>query len=49
VKQRIYVAKAEDRDQVAVILVRNGYAVRQGREKQGNRYAWFVEYWGEQG
>ena len=27
---KLYVSKAEDRDQVIVILARNGYTVRQG-------------------
>ena len=43
--KRLYVDKASDRDDVVVILCRNGYIVRQGREKQGNRLVWFVEYW----
>ena len=30
---KLYVSKAEDRDQVIVILARNGYTVRQGKEK----------------
>lgn len=30
---KIKVAKAEDRDQMIVILARNGYTVRQGKEK----------------
>lgn len=28
------IAKQEDRDQMCVILVRNGYTVRQGKEKR---------------
>ena len=28
---KLYVSKAEDRDQVIVILARNGYTVRQGK------------------
>lgn len=31
---KLYVSKAEDRDQVIVILARNGYTVRQGKEKK---------------
>ena len=30
---KIKVARAEDRDQMVVILARNGYTVRQGKEK----------------
>lgn len=30
---KLYVSKAEDRDQVIVILARNGYTVRQSKEK----------------
>lgn len=31
---KLYISKAEDRDAVVVILARNGYTVRQGKEKQ---------------
>lgn len=31
---KIKVAKAEDRDEMIVILARNGYTVRQGKEKR---------------
>lgn len=30
---KLRIAKAEDRDAVIVILARNGYTVRQGKEK----------------
>lgn len=30
---KLYIQKAEDRDTLAVILFRAGYAVRQGKEK----------------
>lgn len=45
-RQRIYIDRAEDRDAVAVVLVRNGYAVRYAREKRktGSRYLYFVEF-----
>ena len=33
---KLKVAKAEDRDQMIVILARNGYTVRQGKEKPPN-------------
>lgn len=45
---RIECEKAEDRDALVVILARNGYSVRQVKEKpnpKGTRYAYFVEYW----
>lgn len=42
---KLYVSKAEDRDQVIVILARNGYTVRQGKEKdpKNNKTVIFVE------
>ena len=42
---KLYVSKAEDRDQVIVILARNGYTVRQGKEKdpRSNKIVTFVE------
>ena len=30
---KLIVSKAEDRDQMVMILARNGYTVRQGKEK----------------
>ena len=45
---RIECEKAEDRDALVVILARNGYAVRQVREKpnpKSTKYTYFVEYW----
>lgn len=30
---KLYVTKAEDRDLMVMILARNGYTVRQGKEK----------------
>ena len=44
---RIYIAAAGDRDAVVAVLARNGYTVRQGREKSGKSYKWFVEYYKE--
>ena len=44
---RIYITAPSDRDAVVTILARNGYTVRQGREKNGKSYKWFVEYWKE--
>ena len=31
---KLYVTKAEDRDLMVMILARNGYTVRQGKEKK---------------
>ena len=44
---RIYIAAPGDRDAVVAVLARNGYTVRQGREKNGKSYKWFVEYYKE--
>lgn len=44
---RIYVAAPGDRDAVVAVLARNGYTVRQGREKCGKAYKYFVEYFRE--
>lgn len=53
-KQRIYSAKnnslnEQDRLSLASLLVKAGYTVRLGREKQGksNTYSYFIEYWEE--
>ncbi len=42
---KLKISKAEDRDAVIVILARNGYTVRQGKEKKpGDKtYSYFVE------
>jgi len=40
---KLYIAKAEDRDTVLMILGRNGYTVRQGKEKKENKTITFVE------
>lgn len=42
---KVYIEQSSDRDAVVTILARKGYTVRQGREKQGNKYLRFVEYW----
>lgn len=44
---KIDCAKETDRDLLVAILARNGYTVRQGREKRGksSSYTYFVEYW----
>lgn len=46
---KIYITAPSDRDAMVTILARNGYTVRQGREKNGTSktYKWFVEYWRE--
>lgn len=43
---KIYVSTAEDRLELVGILAKNGYTVRIGRERPGNRsaYRYFVEY-----
>lgn len=45
--EKLYIAKPDDRESVIVILARNGYTVRQGREKNPStgKSAGFVEYW----
>ena len=42
---KLYISKAEDRDAAIVILARNGYTVRQGKEKKSGDKAFthFVE------
>ena len=35
---RIYITAPSDRDAIVTILARNGYTVRQGREKNGKSY-----------
>lgn len=44
-KYKIYITGPADRDLIIAALARNGYTVRQGREKQGNKSVSFVEYW----
>ena len=41
---KLYVSKVEDRDQMVVILARNGYTVRQSKEKdiKSNKTVSFV-------
>lgn len=48
-REKIDCASATDRDALVAILARNGYTVRQGREKRGTAksYTHFVEYWKE--
>lgn len=44
---RLEIEKADDRDAVVQILARNGYTVRQVKEKVGKntRYNYYVEFW----
>lgn len=48
-RYKIDCERKEDRDALVMILARNGYTVRQGREKKGNgsAYTYHVEYWRE--
>lgn len=46
-RMKIYVTSVEDRLTIATILVKNGYTVHVSREKQGNKFVCFVEYWRE--
>lgn len=41
---KVYIDNQHDRDAVALALIHNSYTVKQGREKQGNKYVWFVQY-----
>ena len=40
---RIYIQKIPDLEAVAVILIRNGYTVRQGQEKIGTKTVRYLE------
>lgn len=42
---KLYITKAEDRDTVLMVLGRNGYTVRQGKEKDSktNKTVSYVE------
>lgn len=44
---KIDCGKADDRKELAVILVMNGYTVRMGKEKRSGKstLTYFVEYW----
>lgn len=39
--------KEADRDQLCMILVRNGYTVKRTRQKIGNKYINYIEFWKE--
>ena len=44
---KVYIGLPQDRDAVVTILARNGYTVRQGKEKVGKAYVKYVEFWKE--
>ena len=46
-KTKLHINLPQDRDAVVTILARNGYTVRQGKEKVGKTYAKYVECWKE--
>lgn len=46
-KTRVYISLPQDRDAVVTVLARNGYTVRQGKEKKGKTYEKYVEFWKE--
>ena len=50
-RRKIDCTSAADRDTLVMILARNGYTVRQAKEKRGTSksYTYFVEYWKEGG
>ena len=50
-RRKLDCAKEADLDALTMILARNGYSVRQGREKRGksSNYCYYVEYWREGG
>lgn len=47
IKTRVFISLPQDRDSVVTALARNGYTVRQGREKKGKTYEKYVEFWKE--
>ena len=46
-KRRLYISKPEDRESVVIILARNGYTVREGKERSAGKTFSFVEFWRE--
>lgn len=46
-RTKIYIGLPQDRDAVVTVLARNGYTVRQGKEKRGKSYDKYVEFWKE--
>lgn len=45
---KIFISLPQDRDAVVTVLARNGYTVRQGKEKRGKTYEKYVEFWREE-
>ena len=43
--KRITVSNADDRQALAVILIKNGYTVRVVKERNGKATLQYVEYW----
>ena len=48
-KQKIYINEKSDRENLCLILVRNGYVVKIGSEKNGSstKLKYYVEYYKE--
>ena len=46
-RTKVYISLPQDRDAVVAVLARNGYTVRQGKEKRGKSYDKYVEFWKE--
>ena len=44
---KVYIGLPQDRDAVVTVLARNGYTVRQGKERKGKAYEKYVEFWKE--
>jgi len=47
IKRRLYISKPDDRETAIIILARNGYTVRQSKERQDRKTFSYVEYWRE--
>lgn len=48
-RHRLYILSPADRLAIVPILVKAGYCVKEGKEKQGNKSILFIEYWQEGG
>jgi len=46
-RYRLYIASPADRLAIVPILVKSGYSVREGKEKQGSKSVSYIEYWTE--
>lgn len=44
-RHRLFIPSPADRLAIVPILVKAGYCVREGKEKQGSKSAFFIEYW----